>query len=129
MDLGERTNSMAMNFPEKERFNLSFQLIRATESVALNIAEDSIGQSNSEFKRFMEYGIRSLAETVTCLDKAENRMYITKEDFGAVYSGSFEWMNMMTAFKKVIINWIEELRTSGYGLPTKQITHGRIIYV
>ena len=100
MDLGERVNSMVENFPEKERFNLSSQLMRAVDSIALNISEGSIGQSNAEFKRFMGYAIRSLAETVTCFHKAEKRNYITIKEFEAVYSESFDLMNMMAAFKK-----------------------------
>ena len=100
MDLAESINSMTNTFPKKENFNLSSQMMRAVDAVALNIAEGSMGQSNAEFKRFMGYAIRSLAETVTCLYKAEKRRYITKEEFNAAYSESFELMNMMSAFKK-----------------------------
>lgn len=100
MDLGERVNSMVEKFPDRERFNLSSQLMSAVDFVALNISEGSIGQSNAEFKRFMGYAICSLAESVTCFYKAEKRNYITNREFEAVYSESFDLMNMKTAFKK-----------------------------
>jgi four helix bundle protein len=102
MDLGENINAMTNQFPEKEKFNLSSQMLRAVDSVALNISEGSIGQSTPEFKRFMGYSIRSLAEVVTCLYKAERRKYITQEEFNVVYDDSFNLMNMMTAFKNKI---------------------------
>ncbi len=77
--LGEEVNSMALTFPDRERFNLSSQLLRAVDSVALNISEGSIGQSNPKYKRFIGYSIRSLAEVVTCLYKAKNkRVYKTR---------------------------------------------------
>ncbi len=102
MDLGEEVNSMALTFPERERFNLSSQMLRAVDSVALNISEGSIGQSNPEFRKFIGYSIRSLAEVITCLYKARRRDYIKQEQFDAVYDASFNLMNMMAAFKNSI---------------------------
>ena len=100
MDLGEDINEMALNFPDREKFNLSSQILRAVYSVALNISEGSICQSNPEFRKFLGYSIRSLAEVVTCLPKATRREYITTEKFEAKYSDSFDLMNMMIAFRK-----------------------------
>lgn len=102
MDLVENINTMTIKFPEKEKFNLSSQVLRAADSVALNISEGSIGQSNPEFRRFLGYSIRSLAEVVTCIYKAERRKYITNGEFKAVYDDSFNLMNMMIAFKNKI---------------------------
>ena len=102
MEMGEVVYDMVGGFPEKEKFNLSSQLMRSADSVALNIAEGSIDQSNLEFKRFMGYAIRSLAEVVTCLHKAFRRSYLTKERFEVAYQEAFELMNMMTAFKRKI---------------------------
>ncbi len=102
MDFGEQIHSMAYNFPEEEKFNLSSQIRRAVDSIALNISEGSIGQTNPEFKRFMGYSIRSLAEVVTCLHKAQKRKYITVEEFENQYNFPFDLMNMMIAFKNKI---------------------------
>ena len=61
MDLGEELNELALTFPDREKFNLSSQILRAVDSIALNISEGSIGQSDPEQKKFIGYSIRSLA--------------------------------------------------------------------
>ena len=102
MDFGEVIDKLSDKFPKKEFYNLSSQIRRAVDSIALNISEGSIGQSDSEFKKFMGYSIRSLAEVVTCLYKARIREYITDEEFIAQYEYAFSLMNMMVAFKDKI---------------------------
>jgi len=71
-------------------------------NVGLNISEGSIGQTNPEFKRFMSYSIRSLAEVVTCLHKAQRRDYISDYEFKKLYETAYNIMNMMIAFKNKI---------------------------
>jgi four helix bundle protein len=80
MDYGEAINTLSYKFPKEERYNLSSQIHRAGNSIALNVAEGSIGQSNPEFKKFIGFAIRSLAEVVTCLYKALKRNYLVKEE-------------------------------------------------
>jgi len=102
MDFGESINTMTHKFLKEEIFNLSSQIRRAVDSIALNISEGSIGQANLEFKKFMGYSIRSLAEVVTCLHKAKRREYISEEEFLNHYEFAFNLMNMMVAFKDKI---------------------------
>ena len=102
MDFGEEINKLADEFPKKEEFNLSSQVRRAVDSIALNISEGSIGQSPAEYRRFMGYSIRSLTEVVTRLHKALRRDYLDKDRFDEFYQISFDLMNMMCAFKSRI---------------------------
>jgi four helix bundle protein len=53
--------------PKNEEYNLKSQVIRAATSIALNIAEGSISQTDAEQARFLGLAIRSLIETVACL--------------------------------------------------------------
>ena len=99
MDFGEEINLLSEEFPKKEIYNLSSQILRAVDSVALNISEGSIVQSKPEFNRFLGYSVRSIAEVVTCLHKAKRRNYISEEKFNDLYAKSFELMNMTLAFK------------------------------
>jgi four helix bundle protein len=102
MDLGEDINRIAEEFPSKELYSLSSQIRRACDSIALNIAEGSILQSKQEFKRFLGYSIRSLAEVVTCIHKAKLRSYISEEDFQKMYFDSFNLIIMMIAFRRKV---------------------------
>lgn len=52
MDYGEEIYTMSLQFPKHEVYNLSSQILRASDSVALNISEGSILQSNAEFNHF-----------------------------------------------------------------------------
>jgi four helix bundle protein len=99
MSFGEDIFKISQNFPKSEIYNLTSQINRAVDSIALNISEGSIEQSNPEFRRFLGYAIRSLAEVVTCLHKAKRRTYISEVDFDKYYQDSYNLMNMMIAFR------------------------------
>jgi len=102
MDYGENIFQLSNQFPKEEIYNLTSQIRRAADSIALNISEGSIGQSNLEQKRFIGLAVRSLAEVVSCLHKAKRRNYIGDPEFIKYYDSAFELMNMMLAFKKKI---------------------------
>lgn len=99
MDFGEEMNQLTKKFPKEEDFNLSSQMRRAADSIALNISEGSILQSNAEFRKFLGYSIRSLAEVVTYLHKARRRDYIKEDLFIKYYKDSFDIMNMTIAYR------------------------------
>ena len=102
MEYGESIFQSSSKFPKEETYNLTSQIRRAVDSIALNISEGAIGQSNPEFKKFINYSIRSLAEVVTCLYKASFRHYIDEREFKTLYEYAFNLMNMMVAFKAKI---------------------------
>ncbi|XCF05218.1 four helix bundle protein [Tamlana crocina] len=104
MDLGEDMNILVSKFPKDERYNLSSQLKRASDSIALNISEGSILQSGPEYRKFLGYAIRSLAEVVTCLHKAKSRNYLEEDIFRRYYKDCFDLINMTIAFRNKIKN-------------------------
>lgn len=63
-----------------EEYNLKSQVIRAATSVALNIAEGSISQSNAEQARFLSMAIRSLVETVACQPIMNRRQLLPDQE-------------------------------------------------
>lgn len=102
MDFAEEIYNLSKGFPKDEVYNLTSQIRRAVDSIALNISEGAILQSNPEFKKFMGYAIRSLAEVVTCLHKAKRRKYISEEIFEKHYKDAYLLMNMMIAFRNTL---------------------------
>jgi four helix bundle protein len=102
MDFGELIFEASASFPGDERFNLISQIRRASDSIALNIAEGSTGQSQNEFRKFIGYSLRSLAEVVTCLHKAKRRKYLTESEFSSFYTQAYALMNSMGAFRATL---------------------------
>jgi four helix bundle protein len=66
--------------PRSEEYNLKSQITRAATSVALNIAEGSISQSNAEQARFLSMAIRSLVETVACQHILNRRQMLPEQE-------------------------------------------------
>ena len=116
MSFGEDIFKISQNFPKCEIYNLISQINRAVDSIALNISEGSIEQSNPEFRRFLGYAIRSLAEVVTCLHKAKRRAYISEVDFDKFYQDSYNLMNMMIAFRNKLSYYVFQLPASIFQL-------------
>ena len=81
LDLSVEADELAKAFPKYEMFNLCSQLRRAADSVVLNIAEGCTGQTNPEFKRFLDYSLRSGIEVVSCLFIARKKNYINENEF------------------------------------------------
>ncbi len=71
---------IANQLPRSEEYNLKSQMTRAATSVALNIAEGSTGQTNSEQARFLGLAIRSLIETIACQRIISRRKLLRDED-------------------------------------------------
>jgi four helix bundle protein len=71
---------LANQLPRSEEYNLKSQITRAATSVALNIAEGSISQSNAEQARFLSMAIRSLVETVACQHIMNRRQLLPDQE-------------------------------------------------
>ena len=92
----------AAQLPETERYNLNSQVIRASTSIALNIAEGSTGQSNREQGRFLGMAIRSLLESVACVKLIERRNYVNEEETKGLYNFSEKLFAELMAFRKAV---------------------------
>lgn len=102
MELSERANEIVKGFPIDERFNLKSQMMRSIDSVALNISEGSISQSNKQLRKYISYSIGSLAEFVTCLFKSKYRNYISDQKFKSLYSSCELLMKQLIVFKRSV---------------------------
>ncbi len=86
VELSGQISELTERFPKKEMFVLTSQIQRASDSIALNIAEGSTGQSNPEFKKFLGYALRSAIEVVSCLYLARRRKLIDNDKFSHFYN-------------------------------------------
>lgn len=99
MDLDEQINELTKSFPKDEIYVLTSQIKRAADSVVLNIAEGSTGQTKAVFKVFLSYSLRSAIEVVSCLFIAKRRGYIDEPTFKTLYDNYESVVKMITALK------------------------------
>ncbi len=99
IEMANNIHIMTRSFPKEEMFSLTTQIKKAADSVALNIAEGSTGQSNPEQQRFLGYAQRSGIEVVSALYLAIKRDYITKEIFDIRYNELDSLIKKIQAFK------------------------------
>ncbi|MGF7080585.1 four helix bundle protein [Mucilaginibacter sp. UYCu711] len=99
VDLAGDIHELTRSFPKDELFVLTSQIKRATDSISLNIAEGSTGQSNAEFKKFLGYAIRSDIEVVGCLYLAKKRDLIKAPLFDKLYAQCEEILVMLNGLR------------------------------
>lgn len=102
IDLADEVDKLTRTFPKEETYILISQMKRAADSISLNIAEGSTGQSNPEFRKFLNYALRSNIEVVNCLHLTSRRGYISKEVFDKFYKNCEEILAMLSALKKTL---------------------------
>jgi len=93
-------HELTRTFPREELYILTSQIKRAADSIALNIAEGSTGQTNAEFKLFLGYAIRSAIEVVSCLHIGKKRNIIKEKKFKELYSDLEIIVKMLQALRK-----------------------------
>ena len=100
LDLTAFAHEASLKFPKEELYILASQLKRAADSVSLNIAEGSTGQTNPEFKRFLSIAMRSNIEVVGCIYIAKRRNIISDDDFNKIYKMCEEILLMISSLRK-----------------------------
>ncbi|MEM6633463.1 MAG: four helix bundle protein [Bacteroidota bacterium] len=103
LDLTEKIHLLTKDFPKEELFILTSQIKRATDSIALNIAEGSTGQTNKEFYKFLGYSVRSAIEVVGCLHIGKRRNYISEAKFQELYNELETLIKMIHSLRKTLI--------------------------
>ncbi|WLD15212.1 four helix bundle protein [Planctellipticum variicoloris] len=84
------------HFPRDERFGLTNQLRRASVSISSNIAEGSSRSSRTDFRRFIEIAYGSLLETVSQIQIAKRRGFLTESDHERIYVLADELARMLS---------------------------------
>lgn len=99
LDLTVIIDKLIKNFPSEEKYALASQIKRAADSIVLNIAEGSTGQTNKEFSRFLGIALRSGIEVVACLHLGKKRNLIDETDFTSLYNELEEIIKMIQGLR------------------------------
>ncbi len=112
LDYIDTIYSVVEKLPRSEDYNLESQMTRAATSVALNIAEGSTGQTDTEQARFLGLALRSLVETVACQHIISRRKALADpQPLRHAYRQAEQLSVKLQAFRKTISpeqNWLRE---------------------
>jgi four helix bundle protein len=100
LDFTSEIYDLTKKFPKEQMYVLTSQINRAADSICLNIAEGSTGQSRAEFGRFLGYSIRSGIEVVGCLYIAKKKGFINMDEFQYHYNEAESIVVMNQALRK-----------------------------
>lgn len=101
IEFGEFIHHLTKTFPKQERFELTSQFKRASDSISLNIAEGSSG-TDKQFYNYLNIAFSSAEECVACSTKALLRHYITFEENEKVRAGVTDICKMISGLKRSI---------------------------
>lgn len=90
-------------FPKEEKYWLTDQIIRAVNSIVLNIAEGADRGTDKDFALFLNRSHTSLNEVVACLDIAQREKYITSKIYEGHLAEAEELANQITAFRRKLL--------------------------
>jgi four helix bundle protein len=99
LDLTLVVHKTTREFPKEEVYILASQIKRAADSISLNIAEGSTGQSDAEYARFVGIAMRSNIEVVGCIFIAQKREIINSNDFEDIYQRCEEIHRMLVGLR------------------------------
>ena len=100
IELSAHVHELTRAFPKEELYVLTSQIKRAADSIGLNIAEGSTGQTNAEFKQFIGYATRSAIEVVGCLYLGKRRNLIEESMFRKLYDETETLVKMLQSLRK-----------------------------
>ena len=102
VELSSVVHQVTLSFLKDELYVLTSQIKRAVDSISLNIADGSTGQTNAEFRRFLSFAIRSGIDVIACIYLAKKRNLINEEDFHSIYLSTDSLVMRIQALKKSI---------------------------
>ena len=100
VDYADEIYDVIERFPQSVQYNLGSQLRSSALSISNNIAEGSGSNSSLEFKSFLNYSIRSVFETVSCLIFAKRRKLLDEEKFDKLYKDAELLAKKIHSFRK-----------------------------
>lgn len=104
LDFTLDVHNLTKKFPSDEKYILTSQIKRAADSINLNIAEGSTGQTDKQFAAFLGYSIRSGIEVVSCLYIASKRNLISDEEFKEMYEKAEEVIKITQGLRNSMDN-------------------------
>jgi len=101
----EIKNLIEKHFPKFELYVLSDQIIRAANSIILNIAEGADRSTDKDFAIFLNRSYTSLNEVVACLDIALDESYISQQLHDQYILKASLLADQLSAFRRKLLKF------------------------
>lgn len=95
---------LVSNFPNEEKYNLTNQIKRATDSISANIAEGSGRASNFDQAHFTNIAYSSALEVINHLNLALQLAFVQIEDYQNIRLELDKIINQLNSLYKFQIN-------------------------
>mgnify|MGYP000468105924 CR=1 FL=1 len=102
MDLGDKVWNISQQWDYFSKSTLGNQIVRAADSISLNIAEGYGRYHHKELRQFCFISRGSTLETKSCLEKALKRNLINKKDYDVLFNDAIRILVMLNSFIKSI---------------------------
>jgi four helix bundle protein len=103
LDLSDVVYQIIEPLPPIENYNLKNQILRATTSISLNIAEGSTYTTTAEQKRYIKIAIHSLVEVVAAKRIIDRRQYCTDKTINQKFEElTTKLFKMLIAYERSI---------------------------
>ncbi len=90
------------SFPSHERYGLTQQMLNASYSILLNIAEGSDRATDKDFARFLNQALTSLNEVIACIDLALDCGYLLPANHSDILESAAKLGNQLSAFYRTL---------------------------
>lgn len=100
---GNKLYDLAEKFPKVEVYGLGSQLRRAAVSISNNIAEGSGSSTLPDFRKFLDFSVKSAFETVSMIYFAKEREYLEEKEMSALYEQAEKIIRKIRAFKNSLV--------------------------
>lgn len=98
----DRVYKIVVRFPEVEKFGLTSQMIRAANSVGLNIAEGAGRDTDTGFNRFLGIAVGPIFEVASASFIALDQGYITPYQQRALYTEAQKLARSINSFRRTL---------------------------
>lgn len=93
---------ICQKWPKDEMFGLTNQFRRAAVSIVLNIAEGS-SRGKKDFRHFLDLSKGSCYECVAILRIANNRKYISHQEYEKLYASCLSLAKMISRLRSSLL--------------------------
>lgn len=100
IQLSKKIYGITENFLSEEKFGLTNQLKRATNSISANLAEGTSRKTNKDKAHFTTIAYSSTMEVLNHLILSKELNYISKENYEILRSDIYKVSNKLNALRK-----------------------------